>query len=64
MSIQHKKGWGVFVKFVHTYPQGYAIIITVKPPPIHYIVFATPHKKEENTFSEKDSRLMRCLFCV
>ena len=29
--------------FVHTYFCSYAIIIDV-PPPIHYIVFATPHK--------------------
>ena len=30
--------------FVHTYFHSYAIIIDVTPPPIHYIVFATPHK--------------------
>ena len=29
--------------FVHTYFRSYAIIIDVTPP-IHYIVFATPHK--------------------
>ena len=29
--------------FVHTYFCSYAIIIDVTPP-IHYIVFATPHK--------------------
>ena len=29
--------------FVHTYFCSYAIIIGVTPP-IHYIVFATPHK--------------------
>ena len=31
--------------FVHTYFRSYAIIIDVTPP-IHYIVFATPHKKK------------------
>ena len=31
--------------FVHTYFCSYAIIIDVTPP-IHYIVFATPHKKK------------------
>ena len=35
--------------FVNTYWLGRAIIIDVNPP-IHYIVFATPHKKR-NTFS-------------
>lgn len=40
--------------FVHTYFCSYAIIIDVTPP-IHYIVFATPHKKR-NTFSKEDSR--------
>ena len=37
--------------FVHTFFSACAIIIDVTPP-IHYIVFATPHKKR-NTFSEK-----------
>jgi len=39
-----------FVKFVNTSFGEDAIIAIVKPP-IHYIVFATPHKR--NTFSKK-----------
>jgi len=35
-----------FVKFVHTFWGTRGTIITVKTPPIHYIVFATPHKKK------------------
>ena len=48
-----QKQRGKFVKFVHTSSEDDAIINIVKPP-IHYIVFATPHKR--NTFSKKDGR--------
>ena len=40
-----KKSVPNFVKFVHTFLLPHAIIYIVKPP-IHYIVFATPHKKK------------------
>ncbi len=43
----------VFVKFVHNNLGLDGIIILVKPP-IHYIVFATPHLRD--TFSEKGSQ--------
>ena len=33
-------------KIVQTFSGAHGIIITVKTPPIHYIVFATPHKKK------------------
>ena len=36
----------IFVKFVHTFWWTHGTIYIVKPPPIHYIVFATPHKKK------------------
>ena len=47
------------MKFVHTFGGSHGTIITVKTPPIHYIVFATPHKKKY--LLQKDS-LSRCLF--
>ena len=46
MSVQYaQKRYAKYVKFVHTYFETCAIIIGVTPP-IHYIVFATPHKKK------------------
>lgn len=48
--------------FVHTYPEVYAILLLVTPP-IHYIVFAIPHKRH-NTFSERKPAIPRWLsFC-
>ena len=48
--------------FVHTYPEAYAILLLVTPP-IHYIVFAIPHKRH-NTFSERKPAIPRWLsFC-
>lgn len=35
-----------FVKFVHTFRGGAWYYNNRKNPPIHYIVFATPHKKK------------------
>ena len=49
-----------FVKFVHTDLGVYDILNIVKTPPIHYIVFATPIRR--NTFSKKDS--VGCPFYV
>ena len=50
-----------FVKFVHTFLLPHAIIYIVKTPPIHYIVFATPHKKK---YLLRKGSLNGCLFTL
>ena len=46
---------------MHTYLGSYGILILVKPP-IHYIVFATPHKKKY--LLQKRQFVMNCLFSL
>ena len=50
--------------FVHTYSAVCGTIILVKPPPIHYIVFATPHKKEEIPSPKKTADRLAVFFAV
>ena len=59
-----KNECAIFVKFVHTFRGTHAIILYCKNPPIHYIVFATPHKKQEIPSPKKDSITPAVFFTV